>query len=478
MNCINLIFPNQLFRDLTSLDKKNRCFLVEEEEFFTKFNFNKNKLVLHRSSMKFYQSYLKDNGYDVVYIEFDQSLAEEMKKADVEKIITYEPNNFDLEKKIINLQIPFVFQELPMFLTSKREFGEFFAGKKHFSQTSFYIYQRKKHKILVDKKLKPVGDRWTFDKENRSKIPEDLELPILPIFVENKYVKEAKAYVNKNFFSNLGDLDAFNYPTTYEELDVFVDDFIENRFEHFGTYQDAIVKDNSFLFHSNLSFALNIGLITPKELIDKLLPLNVPMNSKEGYIRQIIGWREFVNGVYNLIGEEQQRSNFWNFDKKIGTGFYTGKTGVLPIDDAIKKLLKTGYINHIERLMLLGNFFLLCEIGPAEVYRWFMELSMDSYPWVMCANVFGMSQFSDGGKIVTKPYISSSNYILKMSNYKQAPWCEIFDSLFWSFVYRHDEYFKTNPRLKILTINLERKSKSEIQRMLAFADEFVKSLLK
>lgn len=471
----NLLFPNQLFKDFSALGK-NKTFLVEDCEFFTKYNFHKNKLVLHRATMKFYETYLKNNGFEVEYVEFSQNLAEILMKNDVREIVTYELNNFDLEKKIRDLKFKTTFKKSPMFLSSNEEFNSFFDSKTHYSQTSFYIYMRKTQKVLVDKKIKPYGEKWTFDKENREKITEDVKIPDLCNLPDNIYVKEAKEYVDNFFAENIGTYDYFNYPTTFDEVDFWLNDFINNRFENFGRFQDAIIEKDSYLFHSNMSFALNIGLITPKELLEKILEADVSMNSKEGFVRQIIGWREFVKGIYILVGKEQMEANFWGFNNKLTNKFYTGETGISPVDNVIKKLFKTGYANHIERLMILGNFFLLCEINPQEVYRWFMELSIDSYPWVMCANVFGMSQFADGGKIVTKPYISSSNYIKKMSDFKDGKWAEIFDALFWRFVYKHKEIFSANPRLRVLIANLNRKSDSDIKKFLDVADGFLETI--
>jgi deoxyribodipyrimidine photolyase-related protein len=222
----------------------------------------------------------------------------------------------------------------------------------------------------------------------------------------------------------------------------------------FGVYEDAIVADNSILHHSVLTPMLNVGLITPKEIIEACLVYaeenDVPLNSTEGFVRQIIGWREFIRGMYEARGSEERTTNFWKFKKKIPASFYDGTTGIPPIDQTIKKVLKTGYCNHIERLMVLGNFMMLCEFDPDEVYRWFMELFIDSYDWVMVTNVYGMSQFADGGLMATKPYISGSNYLMKMSDYKKGEWQTVWDGLFWRFMDTHRDFFLSNPRLGML----------------------------
>ena len=211
---------------------------------------------------------------------------------------------------------------------------------------------------------------------------------------------------------------------------------------------------------------LNTGLISPYYVVEKTLDYaktnNVPINSVEGFIRQIIGWREFIRGMYTCKGSYSRNQNYWRFDRKIPDSFYSGQTGVDPIDDSIKKIIKYGYCHHIERLMILGNFMLLCEFNPNEVYKWFMELFIDSYDWVMVPNVYGMSQFADGGTFATKPYISSSNYIIKMSNYRKGNWSEVWDGLYWNFIKNNSEFFKSNPRLSMM-LNILNKMKPEVQ---------------
>jgi deoxyribodipyrimidine photolyase-related protein len=193
-------------------------------------------------------------------------------------------------------------------------------------------------------------------------------------------------------------------------------------------------------------------------------------------LRQIIGWREFIRGVYIAVGNKERTRNFWNFNRKIPNSFYNGDTGIEPIDDTIKKINNSAYANHIERLMIIGNFMLLCEFEPNEVYKWFMEMFIDSYDWVMVPNVYGMSQFSDSGMMSTKPYISSSNYILKMSNYKKGDWCKIWDSLFWNFMDKQRDFFIKNPRMRMLVSSFDRMEESKRTSLLKTADEYLKTL--
>ena len=225
---------------------------------------------------------------------------------------------------------------------------------------------------------------------------------------------------------------------------------------------------------------LNTGLITPEQIVNTTLQFTetheIPLNSIEGFIRQITGWREFIRGIYLCKGSEERTTNFWNFHRKIPATFYDGTTGVDPVDITIKKVLQTGYCHHIERLMVLGNFMLLCEFDPNEIYRWFMELFIDAYDWVMVPNVYGMSQFADGGLMATKPYISGSNYLMKMSDYKKGDWQNIWDALFWRFMHVHRDFFTKNPRLGMLVRTFDKMSEEKQQKMIDTANDYLQHL--
>jgi deoxyribodipyrimidine photolyase-related protein len=225
---------------------------------------------------------------------------------------------------------------------------------------------------------------------------------------------------------------------------------------------------------------LNIGLLDPQYVIDRVLykaaHSEIPMNSLEGFIRQIIGWREFMRGIYHHPGNEIRNGNFWNFTRPLPQSFYDGSTGIPPIDRVIRQLLNDGYCHHIERLMVLGNFMILCRIKPDEVYRWFMEMFVDSYDWVMVPNVYGMSQFADGGTFTTKPYISGSNYILKMSDEPKGPWCPIWDALFWTFIGDYTPFFLKNPRLSMMARSWAKQTVEKQDSHRKIADDFLVNL--
>ncbi len=492
MKSIHLIFPHQLFKNVPHLEVNAPIYLVEEFLFFKQFPFHKQKLAFHRASMKCYESFLKSSGFEVQYVASTQDYSDirklipKLKSDHVSHISYIDPTDFWLEKRIEEtckeFQIEATQLPSPLFLNTKAELESFFRkDKKKFHQTTFYTEQRKKRNILMEEDGKPTGGKWTFDAENRKKYPAKKTPPPVQFPDVDSYYEEAKRYVQTNFADHLGSLtDHSLYPTNFKTTTQWLQQFFEYRFAEFGTYEDAIVAENSILNHSVLTPMLNVGLITPQQIITESLAYaeayNIPINSTEGFVRQIIGWREFIRGIYEARGSYERTKNFWGFKKKIPSSFYDGTTGIYPIDQTIKKLLKTGYCHHIERLMVLANFMLLCEFDPDEVYRWFMELFIDSYDWVMVPNVYGMSQFADGGLMATKPYISGSNYLMKMSNYPKGEWQGIWDGLFWRFMDKHRSFFKQNPRLGMLVTMFDKMSEDKKATHLNNAETYLNEL--
>lgn len=493
MKQINLVFPHQLFEESPLFDNKERFYLLEEYLFFKHYPFHKQKIAFHRTSMKRYAAFLsKEKNIEVVYVEATESICDvrllipELKRQGVEHINYIEPADNWLNKRItagcLKNDISTEIYESKLFLNSKLELTEFFkSDKKKYHQTNFYKEQRKKRNILIESDGKPTGGKWTFDTENRKKYPAKKQPPAIIFPDIDPYYEEAKTYVEKHFNNHLGSLTEYPlYPSSFKSSKDWLNQFFEQRFSEFGVYEDAIIAENSILNHSVLTPMLNVGLITPNEVIEACLKYandnDIPINSTEGFVRQIIGWREFIRGMYECRGSEERTTNFWNFDKKIPSSFYDGTTGIPPIDKTIKKILQTGYCNHIERLMVIGNFMMLCEFDPDEVYRWFMELFIDSYDWVMVTNIYGMSQFADGGLMATKPYISGSNYLMKMSNYKKGEWQATWDGLFWRFMDTHRAFFLSNPRLGMLVRMYDKMPKEKQQSHLENASNYLESL--
>lgn len=487
-----VILPNQLFEDVSPLKDVNKIFLVEEELFFNQFHFHKQKLVLHRASMKYYEDVLSGLNIPIAYIEARdkrssiKNLLQSLSDEGFEQIVMYRPVDDWIEKRIqsklktVNLVVNYL--DNPLFLENHTSVMEYFSGKTDFFQTNFYVQQRKKYAILLEDSGKPKGGKWSFDADNREKYPANKQAPKYLRFEENPYIQEARDYVVDHYIHCPGDLlGPITYPVTHQEAKIWLHDFLNNRFSEFGRYEDAIVMQSHVLNHSVITPALNIGLLTPLQVLESVLEygekFGIELNNIEGYVRQIIGWREFIRGVYVAEGVKQRTFNYWQFKRKIPQSFYNGTTGIVPVDVTIKKLLKTGYTHHIERLMVLSNFMLLCEFDPDEVYKWFMELYIDSYDWVMVPNVYGMGQFADGGMMCTKPYISGSNYIAKMSNYtKDTRWTDIWDALFWRFMHVHRDFFSQNPRLGMLLRTFDKMPEMKQQQHLEIAEKFLQQL--
>ena len=485
----NLIFPHQLFEKSLLINNNCTIYLIEEYLFFKQYPFHKQKIAYHRASMKCYKKYLTSNGNDVTYIESTEKLS------DIRILIAYlyesgctEINYINtcdnwLEKRIKKhtnkFNIKLNRHQSPSFLNNQNDLSAFFnTTKKNFFQSTFYKQQRIKLGILIDEKKQPIGGQWSFDKENRKKYPKGKQVPHIKYPSSDEYYQEAVIYVDKHFDDNFGVLsDHPLYPHNFTSARKWLNTFLIERLDDFGPYEDAILQTDSILNHSVLSPMLNNGLLTPDDVIKSIVIHSqsqyVPINSQEGLIRQIIGWREFIRGVYLVKGSEERNRNFWGFNKKLPDAFYNGTTGITPFDDSIQKVLNTGYCHHIERLMILGNFMLLCECAPKAIYRWFMELFIDAYDWVMVPNVYGMSQFADGGLISTKPYISGSNYIIKMSNYKKGDWSDIWDALFWRFMNKQRKFFLKSPRLGFLVKTFDKMPIEKQKNHLNIAENFL-----
>ena len=466
MKSVSIIFPNQLFQQIPEQMKGSDLLLIEEVLFFRQFNFHVQKLAFHRASMKAYAESLRKLNFQVGYIDTEED------HSDIRKLIPklfsegyrliylYDPVDDWLLRRINSSANSCGLKTLilpnPGFLETTESLSEWFAGRKNYFQTDFYIRQRKRHGILIDAEGGPVNGKWTFDSENRLKYPKNRKPPVLPETEMSEWHWEANDRTKTLFLQNPGKISGpVNFPETHSQAEAWLIDFFQYRFKDFGHFEDAIVSDETVLHHALITPMLNSGLLTPQQVVRMALDAadeyDIPFNSLEGFIRQIIGWREFIRGVYLFKGREQRTANFWEWSRKMPSSFYTGTTGIKPVDDSIEKVLSGSYNHHIERLMVLGNFMLLCEIHPDEVYKWFMEMYIDAYDWVMVPNVYGMSQFADGGLMCTKPYISGSNYILKMSNYQSGqPWAETWDALFWRFMDRQRSFFLKNPRMGML----------------------------
>ena len=473
---VTFIYPNQLFYPHPAISKNRIIFLIEDPLFFKDkkffFNFNKKKILLHYLSMSYYAKKITGAGYDIKRISHNLLLNDNYTSSlivdnEITEIHVAEIIDFELNKRVQyasnHTGAKIIRYDNPNFLLNSTDVKNEFADKKFYFMANFYKKQRKRYNILMDSNTQPLGGKWSFDEQNRKKLPKNISLPVDPLIrFDTDLFTESVNNVETYFSDNLGDLEGFNFACSHEQAAESFENFLDKKLELFGPYEDAIPKINSTLFHSVLTPFLNIGLINPKKVLDLVIEKSqeklIPLNSLEGFIRQIIGWREFIRGIYQESGVKQRTNNFWGFNKKIPLSYYKGETGLDPVDFVIKKSTNSAYAHHIERLMIMGNIFVLLRICPDEVYKWFMELYIDAYDWVMVPNVYGMSQFADGGLMSTKPYISGSNYILKMSDYKKGDWSNVWDALYWEFINDKRSFFLRNPRMAMMVRLYDKKS--------------------
>jgi deoxyribodipyrimidine photolyase-related protein len=411
---IFIILPNQLF-EKKYLDKKYNYIIYEHPHYFKSYNYNKKKLILHRASMKYYYDYLKTNNFNVKYVNYDEKL---------------NINNYTLFDPIdkIKLSSKCIILESPNFLLNKNLYEEYRNKTKNFFFNSFYMWSKNKLNILPNVK--------SLDKENRNKLNDNIVIPKLPSNNDDEnYIKLGINYVKNNFSDNCGNCNNFIYPISHKTAKKWLVNFINKKLNNFGNYQDTINENNNYLFHSVLSSCINIGLLNPIEIIIEISKhlKDITLNNIEGYIRQLF-WREYQRYCYIYYDFDKDK-NYFNNNGKLTNKWYDGTLGVKPVDDCIINGFNSGYLHHIERLMIVGNYMNLFGISPKEGFKWFMEFSCDSYEWVMKQNVLHMVFFN--GHTMRRPYICSSNYILKMSNYKKDVWCDIINKKYHNFLIKN-----------------------------------------
>lgn len=483
---IAIILPTQLFADISPLKAANMVYLYEHPLYFTSYKFHKYKLILHRATMKRYADYLLESDIKVKYLEYDYDIEEVFEEHN--NIWMYDPVDKEVAMEFAEYaaenDAKLTIAETPAFLTDRSHMKQYHTENKTFHLTPFYIWQRKRLHIMVDNKDKPEGGKWTYDTENRSAYPKSAKPDDLRI-TENKspYVAEAVKYVRRHFSANIGSLDGFYLSIDFDSAKKHLSEFTKGRLDDFGKYQDAVSKDVIVGNHSMISALLNIGLLTPKQCVDKILSKKRASNvaSVEGIIRQIIGWRELVRYTYeyNSVADfaQNQQQNHFKHKRKLNDSWYNATTGIAPIDYMINKVIKYAYLHHIERLMFVGNFMLLTETSPKDVYDWFMIMSIDSYHWVMEPNVYAMTQYVSP-IMMTRPYFSSSNYIDKMSSgcfsdKSKHDWREIWDALYYRFVSKNEKEFSANYATASAVAHWRKKDKKDKERLMKIANDYL-----
>ena len=396
-----------------------------------------------------------------------------------------------LKKLCQSLSITTSVYDSEHFMSSRNELGDFFEGKKTFLMESFYHMMRKKHYILMEGD-KPLTGKWNYDGENRKKLPKDHK-PISPLVFLNNVTKIVSE-IQKTDIKTIGNIDAENFvwPVNRKQSLALLDFFVTECLALFGSYQDAMTPNEWSLYHARLSFSMNVKLISPLEVINRAIlewennPEKIAYHQLEGFVRQIIGWREYMRGIYWNKMPEYATMNYFNHENQLPEWFWTGKTKMNCLKDAINQSLNYAYAHHIQRLMVTGNFALLAGIHPDEVDAWYLGIYIDAIEWVEITNTRGMSQFADGGIVGTKPYVSSATYIDKMSHYcgscfykkavktgdKACP----FNSLYWNFYDKNEDKLGKNPRIGMM-YNVWRKMKPDDKvALLEQADYYLKNI--
>ena len=462
------------------------------------------KVVGFFSAMRSFAAELQSKKHKVIYIHlndknnlqsFEKNLDALLNQGNYTQFEYQLPDEYRLDVLLKNycnqLSIPFSVYDTEHFFSKREELGNFFEGKKMFLMESFYRAMRKKHNVLMEGD-KPATGQWNYDGENRKKLPKNHK-PTPPL-VFNNDVSKIVAEIKDTDISTIGSIDAANFvwPTNREQSLALLDFFVAQCLPLFGSYQDAMTPNEWSLYHSRISFSMNVKMISPKEVIDRAIQEwenrkdEIEYNQLEGFVRQIIGWREYMRGIYWLKMPEYASLNFFNNTEKLPDWFWTGKTKMNCLKDAITQSLEYAYAHHIQRLMITGNFALLAGVHPDEVDAWYLGIYIDAIEWVEITNTRGMSQFADGGIVGTKPYVSSASYIDKMSHYcgscfykkalktgeKACP----FNSLYWNFYDKHEDKLSKNPRIGMM-YNVWRKMKPEDKSaLLEQADYYLKNI--
>ena len=485
-----VVLGNQLFEKKNLKDFKNSCefFIQEDLGLFSYFKHHKQKIYYFLASMREYRDYLKKNNFKVNYITLDKNISnfkdyfEGLKSflvsKNIFKINIFEIEDLEFRKKFEQFckdnKIGLTFHKSPMFLVSRSDYQGMVTTKKP-QLANFYSNVRKTFEIFV-KENKPIGDKWSFDEDNRKRVPKEYESPKSYMF-ESKHYEDIKKLINKFFANHFGILEKkIIFPMNFKDSSKVLDNFINKKLENFGHYEDFIRINDPYINHSLISAPLNMGLLTPKDVLDRLNLISyskVGINNYEGFIRQIFGWREFMRYLNIHYYKDFIKGNFFGNSRKLTKHWYEGTTNIPILNDMISNLNKSGYVHHIPRLMVISNIMNLSGLKPSEVYKWFMETFIDSSDWVMTPNVYGMGMFSDGGIFATKPYLCGSNYLLKMSNYSRGDWTQTLDGLYWNFIYKNKNYFKTNQRLSMMYYTVNKMDKSKISTHISNAKKFI-----
>ncbi len=501
-----VVLGDQLSHGLASLRAADRAasvvLMAEVWDEATYVRHHKKKIALVLAAMRHFAAELRADGWTVDYVRLDdpdntQSLPGEVARA-VERhapsaLCAVEAGEWRVQAMLDGweLRSPFPVTILPddRYFASKADFARWAEGRTAWRMEWFYRTVRRGTGLLMDGD-EPAGGRWNFDAENRKRPPKGLAYPAPLRFAPDAVTREVLELVAARFADHFGELEPFGLPVTRADARAALDWFVAMALPRFGDFQDAMVDGEDLLFHALLSPAINLGLLTPREVCEAAEAAyrrgDAPLNAVEGFIRQILGWREYVRGVYWQSGPGYMRENALGHTRSLPDFYWTGETDMRCLAEAVSNTRRNAYAHHIQRLMLLGNFALLAGVDPAAVSDWFLVVYADAYEWVEAPNVIGMSQFADGGRLGSKPYVSSGAYIDRMSDHcgkcrhdvkqRTGPDACPFNALYWDFLDRHRDRFESNPRMSAMYRNWDRFGEAEQASVRESAAAFLESL--
>ena len=506
MSNLVLILEDQLSHSISSLNNydssQDVVFMCEVSDRVTRVKHHKKKIAFLFSAMRHFAKELREKDYKVDFNKLDDpdnsgSLKEEvarfLKKNNFERIIVTCPSEYYLLREIQQWQSEFgiliEIRDDNRFFCSIDEFFEWAQDRKQLRMENFYREIRRKHKILMQGN-DPIGDRWNYDSENRKPPKKDLDIPQPYIGDMDDITQEVVELVARRFGDHFGDLDPFFFAVTRGDAVKVLEQFIKQRLPLFGDYQDAMIQGEPWMYHSHVSFYLNCGLLLPFECVHAAEQAYVlgtaPLNAVEGFIRQIIGWREYVRGIYWLKMPEYISENFLEAKRKLPDFYWTADTNMNCLRQCVSETKRNAYAHHIQRLMVLGNFALIAGIDPRDVNEWFLIVYADAFEWVELPNVSGMVLFADGGYLASKPYAAGGSYINKMSNYCKNCSYKVskkvgleacpFNYLYWDFLDRNRNKLKSNHRLGMMYKTLDRMSEEKKKEIYNDSTEFLRSI--
>ncbi len=500
------ILGDQLHSDHPALARadrrEDRVVFIESRKRSEQVCYHQLKLVLIFSAMRHRAEALRAGGWQVDYVEltgsFAEGLQEYVRKHRPESLLVEEPSQYNFRQALPALSrrlgVPIEVVPTNMFLVPEAEFQEWADGRNRLLMEHHYRRVRQKLDLLIEKDGEPTGGAWNFDPENRGTYAAFAKsrTAIAPAaaLAPDAITREVIALVAREFAHHPGKAERFWLPVTRAEALAWLRGFIKRRLANFGPWEDMMATGEPVLFHSVLSPLLNIGLLRPRECVDAAVAAyragQAPLASVEGFVRQIVGWREFINGVYWLRMPGYEQLNALDAQRELPAWFYTGETEMNCLRQVLRQVIDLGYNHHIQRLMVLGNFFLLAGIAPTAVLRWYTEMYVDAHDWVMAANVIGMILHADGGYMATKPYAAGGSYIHKMSNYcegcryrpdqRTGPDACPFNYLYWNFYATHEQRFATNPRVGMMIKTWQKKPEEEKKTIRAQAEAFLSAL--